>query len=364
MAIDVTGGMAPQREYMFDSAPADPQMRDSVSFWVSDDRGELGLPRVGIEAVGANFDSHNVQVNVAFPDGRVFRTREDAPSLPTAGADGAPRVLGAGPLTFTCVREFDTWTMSFNGTLTQSSSADLVAGRKTGPQVEVAFEVETTMAVPPWVQGTLRADAASSLENSVTGELMGGQRYEQLFRAAGSLTVSGERHTFSGTGLRIKRQGIRKLEEFWGHCWQSALFPSGRAFGYIAYPPRPDEQPNFNEGYLFTGDGPLIPARVVEAPWLRRLQPCGEDVSVVLETADGTVRIAGETVLSTHDITDPSSVPAEQLAALANWTFPALQQAGVRYTWDGEETYGMLERSIPTDQLEDFNGFRRGRVRA
>lgn len=50
----------------------------------------------------------------------------------------------------------------------------------------------------------------------------------------------------------------------------------------------------------------------------------------MLETADGTHRIEGETVLSTHDITDPSEVPAELLAKMANWTFPALQQAGVR----------------------------------
>jgi hypothetical protein len=107
-----------------------------------------------------------------------------------------------------------------------------------------------------------------------------------------------------------------------GHCWQSALFPSGRAFGYIAYPPRPDGQPTFNEGYLFAGDGELIPARVVEAPWLTKLQPLGEDVSVVLQTADGTVRIEGETVVSTHDITEPSDIPADQLAKLANWTFP------------------------------------------
>jgi hypothetical protein len=59
----------------------------------------------------------------------------------------------------------------------------------------------------------------------------------------------------------------------------------------------------------------------------------------------------GETVLSTHDITDPSELPAELLALMANWSFPALQQAGVRYTWDGEQSIGMLERSIPTDQL-------------
>jgi hypothetical protein len=202
------------------------------------------------------------------------------------------------------------------------------------------------------VQGALQNDATSALKTSVEGDLMGGPRYEQLFRATGSVWVGGREHSFSGSGLRIRRQGVRRLEGFWGHCWQSALFPSGRAFGYIAYPPRPDGRPTFNEGYVFDGDGDLVPARVVEAPWLTRLQPLGEDVSVVLETANGTESIAGETVVSTHDITDPSEVPPEQLAKLANWTFPALLQAGVRYRWNGEETIGMLERSSTMDKIE------------
>lgn len=351
MAIDLTGGIDSQRELPFAERPDNPEMRDSVSFWVFDDRGEFGLPRVGIEAVASNWDAHQVQLNVAFPDGRVFRLREDFASLPVAGRDGRPTVLGAGPLAFTCVREFDTWRMTFDGKAMQTSSADLVEGRKTGPLVDVRFDVEAVLGAPPWVQGALDAESGTQLKTSLVGDLMGGPRYEQLFWASGSLKVGAEHHSFTGSGLRIRRQGVRKLEGFWGHCWQSALFPSGRAFGYIAYPPRPDGEPAFNEGYVFSGDGALIPARVVEAPWLRRLQPLGEDVSLVLETADGTVRIAGETVLSTHDITDPSELPAEMLALVANWSFPALQQAGVRYTWDGEQSIGMLERSIPKDQL-------------
>lgn len=243
--------------------------------------------------------------------------------------------------------------MTFSGSLVQTSAADLIAGRKTGPLVDVAFDVSATPAVPPWIQGTLDAESGARLQRSVEGDLMGGPRYEQLFAARGTFTVDGVTTSFSGSGLRIKRQGVRRLEGFWGHCWQSALFGSGRAFGYIAYPPRPDGQPTFNEGYLFDGDGDLIPARVVEAPWLRRLRPRGEDVSVVLESAAGRVRIDGETVLTTHDVTDPSDLPPEQRAMMANWTFPALQQAGVRYTWDGERTFGMLERSTPRDQLED-----------
>ena len=77
---------------------------------------------------------------------------------------------------------------------------------------------------------------------------MGGPRYEQLFRATGSVTVGDDAHEFTGSGLRIRRQGVRKLAGFWGHCWQSALFPSGRAFGYIAYPPRPDGAADLQRG--------------------------------------------------------------------------------------------------------------------
>jgi hypothetical protein len=202
------------------------------------------------------------------------------------------------------------------------------------------------------VMKLLLTDASTRLKTSVEGGLMGGPRYEQLFRATGSVTVDGgEPHRFTGSGLRIRRQGVRKLAGFWGHCWQSAVFPGGRAFGYIAYPPRPDGQPTFNEGFIFDGDGDLIPARVIQAPWLTRLQAVGEDVSLVLETARGTVAIEGETVLSTHDVHHNDDMYSMKALRKEMASFPALQQAGVRYRWDGEEAFGMLERSSPLDKI-------------
>ncbi len=356
MAVDLTGGIDLHRELMFATAPENPEMRDSASFWIFDEAGEVGLPRIGIEAVAANWDSHSLQVNLAFGDGRVFRLRDSGPAWPAAGPDGRATVLGAGPLGFSCVRPFDSWTVDFQGQAVQTTSADLVAGTHDGPLVDVEFHVEATMAVPPWVQGTMQADAAASLESSIVGDMMGGPRYEQLFRATTSVRVGAEEHTFTGSGLRIRRQGVRKLEGFWGHCWQSALFPSGKAFGYIAYPPRPDGEPAYNEGYLFDpsrGEA-LIPARIVEAPWLSRLQALGEAVPVVLETADETVRIDGLTVVSTHHIfseADKANLSKDEAVMAANWSFPPLQQAGVRYTWDGEQTIGMLERSSMPDKM-------------
>jgi hypothetical protein len=351
MTFDLTGGIDPSREYVLAPRPQNPEMRDSVSFWVVDDRGEIGLPRIGIEAVGANWDAHDVQVNVAFPDGRVYRLRTNGPSLPAEGPDGRATVLGAGGLVFRCIEPFDKWTMSYDGPAVQTSSADLVAGKKDGPLVDISFRVEAKMAVPPWVQGALQPDAGAQLKTSIEGNLMGGPRYEQLFTATGEFHAAGAQRSFTGSGLRIRRTGVRKLAGFWGHCWQSAVFPSGRAFGYIAYPPRPDGQPTFNEGFIFTGDGGLIPARAVQAPWLARLQPLKEDVSLVLETADGVVEIAGETVFSTHDIHHNDDMYSMHALRHEMPSFPALQQAGVRYKWDGEATYGMLERSNPIDKI-------------
>ena len=218
--------------------------------------------------------------------------------------------------------------------------------------MDVQFEVEATLSAPPWIQGSLLPEARALLESSVEGDLMGGPRYEQLFRAAGSLRIAGEKQrTFTGSGLRIRRQGIRRLAEFRGHCWQSALFPSGRAFGYIAYPARDDGMPTFNEGYIFDGEGELVPARVVEAPWLTKLAPLGEDASLVLETTRGSVRIEGEIVLSTIDIHHDDETRAVEAMKKEQPKFPAVNQAGVRYRWDGEETYGMLERSNPLDKI-------------
>jgi predicted transcriptional regulator of viral defense system len=86
-----------------------------------------------------------------------------------------------------------------------------------------------------------------------------------------------------------------------------------------------------------TSSADLVAGRTADRRWLTRLAP-GENVSLVLETAEASFVIAGETVFSTHDI---------------RHNVPALQQAGVRYRWDGEESYGMLERSNPLDKISN-----------
>ena len=146
-----------------------------------------------------------------------------------------------------------------------------------------------------------------------------------------------------GGALRIRRQGVRRLARFWGHAWQSAVFPSGRAFGFLTYPARDDGKPTYNEAFLFDGDGALIPARVLEAPWLRRMQPRGQHFQVVLGTEDGrTETISGESLVSAFSV----------IPVTADMSFPVLQQAIVRYTWGGETANGMSERSTLPEHMD------------
>lgn len=361
MALDLTGGNPPSLEYHYPDCPA-PGVRESSNMWIFDDEGTLGLPRFSLECVSPgktgfsehydgderDWDTPDVFLNLAFPDGRAYRIREPGKKHPTLGADGLHSVLGAGGLEFRCNEPFKSWTTTFEGTAVQTSLEGMTTGDYDGPRVDLEFHIDTEMALPPWSMGSLHtagqdSEAFVTGKDYIQGSEPGSFRFEQLLRAKGTLQVGGEEHSFSGSGLRIRRQGGRTVAGFWGHVWQSALFPSGRGFGHMVWPPRTDGVPSFNEGWIYNGGGGIIPARVVEAPWLRRLDPpLGQDATVVLESELGRTTIEGETILTTFDVSIRPQNP----------DFPVLEEAGVRYRWDGEETIGMLERSTMRDQMQ------------
>ena len=347
MAIDTTsGGLSDELEDVFATQPDDPEMRESVNAWVWDKNAEIGLPRVGVEAVADQWHTHDVQVNIALADGRVFNIFGPGPVHDPLGAGERPRTLGAGPLSIEVLEPYRHLRMRVDGQAVATSVTAQMGGALPGQgvaSVPVEIEIDLYPAVPPFMNGALLDDARRVLETQDEGGLMGHPwRFEQLCRAGGTVQVGDERFTIEGGANRIRRQSIRRLATLRGHAWQAALFPSGRGFGYIAYPPRTDGMDTYNEGYLFEGSGDLVPARVVQAPWLRALAPKGDDVTCVLETDDGrSVTVRGETALSTFMIMPPDVGGGGM----------QLQQAIVRYSWDGEESVGMLERSTVAASL-------------
>lgn len=327
-------GLTPEHDFFFADKPDNPEMRESTSVWLFEENGAFAFPRVGIEAEASSWDYRRVQGNFAVAGGRILNGAGEGAAHSPLASDGKPRTLGAGPIQFTCLDPFRRWRMAFDGdvidgTIEQQIQKTLDPNKRT----PVRFDVELEMVTPAWVQDYSPDTVAKmSAKDAAEVAYMGvGWRFEHLFRAHGVFHLDGEDREFRGVGLRIKRQSVRPLVGFRGHCWQSAVFPDGRAFGYIAYPPREDGVA-LNEGYIFQ-DGKMYPARAVKIPWLRRIVAEGDDASLELESELGITRIKGVTALSTFRVGNPD------IGGLN------LQQTGVRYTWDDQSAYGMLERS-------------------
>jgi hypothetical protein len=340
--MDLTAGLDPTVDEVTAETPSNPEYREGTSMWLWDDAGRVTLPRVGLESVGAGWESARmVTVNVARLDGRVYVVWDDVPPHPAIDAAGRPRVLGAGPLRFECIEPFVRWRFVFEGKAAETTVDDQIAGRAprgrdtaAASSVPVAVDLDTRMAAPAVVQGSLGG----------IGRPVGEHRFEQVFVAEGRVQIGAEEIPFKGGGLRIHRKGRNRTapSDFFGHCWQSALFPSGRAFGLNHHHPRPDGSLKFLEGWVMYEDGQVLAAQIRSTPWMHSMQPSGEDVSLTFDTARGEVHIAGETVASTFLPTRQTrGGGASEGAAM----FTNLQQGTARYRWDGEDTFGMIERS-------------------
>jgi hypothetical protein len=345
----MTGGLPLELDTMFAGRPEDPEMRESASIWMFEENGDFAVPRNGIEAVGSAWDNHRFDCNFAFANGRVLRESSRAATHPSVGPDGRSNILGAGPLTFTCLEPFRKWRIVYDGEAYEGSVKQQIektfrifadSGPHDHPRVPLAYDVEITMAGPAWIQD-YRADKLAEMserERADAGSMGYGYRIEQLFRGEGTLTVDGKTRDFKAVGTRIHRQSVRPMAEFRGHCWQTALFPDGSGFGYIAYPLRDGETEDqrYNIGYVVR-DGRMYPAKARNIPFLRRIMPRGDDVSVELESELGVTSIGGTTELSTFHLGNAG------VNGFNN------QQSGVRYTLDGMETFGMIERSSPAE---------------
>ncbi|WP_317930455.1 hypothetical protein [Halioxenophilus sp. WMMB6] len=333
--MDLTGGINQEREFVLPQRPTTADLRDAVNVWIEERSGAFAL-RIGVEALAEKWDNQLVWLDIAFPDGRVLNLRDESgPTHPALDAQGRPTIRGSGGVSFQCLEPFKHWRVTFSGQAPETTAMDLIQGvwPEQPPMTQVTLAIDMHMAVPPWAPGSMLKKSDTTL-NGEQAEFIS-PRYEQLFRCQGSMQVGDQTYPVNGNGLRIRRQGVRKFEGFWGHCWQSAVFPSGKAFGFNTFPPRQDGEPSYNEGYVFNGSGVLKPARVIQVPWITELKTQGDDVSFVLATDEGEISVEGKTFINTRSRA-PGQLPPG---------FPIVQQAHAIYRWNGEETVGMVERS-------------------
>ena len=330
------GGLAPHYDYMLTGKPDDPNMRESASIWLYEENGEFGFSRHGIEGIGATWDNHSYNCNFGFANGRALvESRADGKTHSPIGADRKASVLGSGGLAFHCIEPYRKWRVTYEGTPMDTTSQALI-DRTADPKrtTPVSYVVDIEMVTPCWVQDNTpeRLVGLSERELDDARSMGLGYRMEHQFRGEGELTIDGQTRHFKCVGNRIHRQSVRPLEGFRGHCWQTAVFPDGRAFAYIAYPPGEDGS-TYNDGYIYQ-DGKMYPAVATKMPWLDELVASGEDVSLELTSELGVARISGVGCFNTFK------------AGIAEMPGFALNQGGAKYTWDGQTAYGMVERSV------------------
>jgi hypothetical protein len=304
--------------------------------WLYEENGAFAFPRMGIEAEAQAWNNRRLQAAFTFPDGRALNGAGLGVAPPAFDAEGRPTVIGAGPLAFRCIEPFRRWSMTYDGAALDGDVSEQIGGtygrRGSKP---VKLHVEMTMVTPAWVQQTtVDTSALTQVEIENAGAMGLGYRFEHHLRAVGVYEIDGKTYDFKGVGTRIHRQSIRKMDGFFGHCWLSAVFPNGDAFGCLAYPPRDggDGPYAHNDAVIFK-DGRLYLARIVNAPFLRRIIPAGDELMLELESELGRTVIEGTTALNTFRIGNPD------IGGLN------LHQGGALFRWGGQKAYGMVERS-------------------
>lgn len=311
--------------------PVEPDMRDGVNIWFFEENGEFGVPRLAVDAVGDSWDNRRICANFAFPSGRVLGGWFDSPGLPSKDENGNSTILGTEALKFRLIEPFRKWHVQFDSEVIDSDTVTQVAG-KTGPnkKAHIRIDAEITLQIPVWSQ--VFAEDDNSLEAGWMGR---GWRYETPVKIEGLFEIDGKSRNFKGIGNLIRRKSKRaKIQEFQGHTWLAGgCFPDGRAFACNVYP-KQENRPQFNMGYLYK-DGKFYEAKAVEVPWLDDLIFRGEDLSVTLESELGLTHIKGESLLSTFK-------PGSKNPGMGGLN---MQQGGVLFTWDGQTTIGMTERS-------------------
>jgi len=349
MLTSFDGGLPPEADLALAEPPAGTTgYGENHAFWCMD-----GENRVHFYAhVEAFQDCFRLRIErhwIALPDGTVYYDFSD-------GWRSTPRQPAGANLVFTCVEPFRHWEVDFLGTMRISSAAEQAKGRPVeGPRALVRYHLDVDVAAPPMRNGQLpnaTADATSM-------RMMGGERYEQLIRVSGWFEIDGRRVEMAGAGIRTHRRGTRDLADWYGHSWQSALFPSGRGFHLNVFPGAPGlagrAAPRLSEACLIE-DGMLVPAEVVECSWLDTYAPKGDRSRVILRAGKREAVIEAEVVSTSWRTFHMDASQGRYLRPYGVWRDPASyanSQAAMRYVWDGEVTYGHAERSTAFELVSD-----------
>jgi hypothetical protein len=348
-------GDQPQDDYPLERQPGgDRTFGENFAFWMFDEAGRVFL-NSHLNSVDSFWSLRRETLSVCLPGGRALVEMNE-------GARTTADTVGSAGLTMRCVEPFKRWRLEYAGTMRETTQAGLAAGPLPdgeGRRVLLDWDADVVCDSPLFVQGG-SAESRRAMESTAAARFLGGNRYEQLFRAEVRFRIQGEDEIrFTATGTRTHRRGPRNVTGYAGHDWQSALFPSGDGFHFMRFA-KPDGSLEWDEAYLLK-DGRILPAEVLSDTWLSSRAVAGEEAQIRLRTELGETRIGSEVLGGIFRPMNPSpGNPFVQKYGVFARRFGfhgepdgmlAMFQAWERCTMNGESANGLSERSAFASRL-------------
>lgn len=179
----------------------------------------------------------------------------------------------------------------------------------------------------------------------MTTQAWGRIHHSQLCRVTGWIEHGGRRVAFSGNGIRDHTVGPRDFTSLARHCWISGLSPHGRGFLLLSMESSHSVAP-LNLGFVLE-DGQLHDAEPIAIPYMRKLAERDSCEPLVLRYSGGEARISVELL---HSLSLGLMRPNElTIGCDPDAATNLVVEGHSRFEWDGEELYGLTERSLAID---------------
>lgn len=248
-----------------------------------------------------------------------------------------------GSLSFECIEPFRKWRVTFDGVGIYSSNQEMLAGRlRDGVKRILKFQFDVSCVAPVW--DTHQTAIAQRGRGSMEDQTWASQHYQQLLVCQGDIDIAGSHVQFNGSGVRDHSRGQRghAMNHYGGHNLFTAVFPSGRAFGLMTMW-APDASVNLAVAYV-VDQGILYHADIISsAVKIEDAHLGGDEFEICLVSELGEHILSGQIIRSVF------------ATALDDWGMAFGADVGdqrlilapgfARWTWNGEEAYGLAERS-------------------
>lgn len=337
-----SGEFDPRVDLALVEPPADPNSIETYNVWLADGERRIGLHVYLYQMRGGTTREHAL---LFLPDGRTL-------SMDTAGSFDRADEPGGVSLRFRCVEPFRKWNYTWRSTAYVTTEGDEMRGwvrDEDCPTAEVTVSVEAETVAEPWTIPLSSGPETQAGPGRFSVDAMVG-KYEQLLRGSGTIEVDGEKWDFSGMGLRGHVRGPRDTTGMGSHSWVCGYFPASNRGFCLKQLFDLSGHPYFGEAYI-AKDGRIERVRIVQSPPLAR-DPMDRKLLSVLQTAEGEVRITGETYHTTWiplgDWGKGASNGGGLFSAGHGFVPEArktMSQSCARFVWDGEEGFGMAEMS-------------------